>query len=79
MGHDNGIFFGGGFMWIFWVVLFVVIVYIVRAVVGDNKTVENNSTNTQQIETPLNILQKRLAAGEIDEDEFNRLRVKLED
>ena len=73
MGNNGGMFFGGGFMWIFWLILIVLLVMVVRATLPgggpDNKT---------GLESPMDILKKRFARGEIDEEEFERRRKELE-
>ena len=66
-------FFGGGFMWIFWVILLVVIILIIKGA-----TPNRSSSNMPANESPLDILKKRYARGEIDESEFNRRRRDLE-
>lgn len=71
--HDGGMVFGGVFVWLFWLVLIVLIVVVVRAVAGGT-----GSNRSGIEETPLEILRKRYARGEIDEEEFNRKRRELE-
>ena len=41
---------------------------------GDNKNAKNNHTIYKQKSTPLETLQLRLAKGEIDEAEYERLK-----
>lgn len=71
--HDGGMFFGGWFMWIFWLILIVVIVVVVKAMTG-NDTQRDKS----QEESPLSILEKRYARGEIDRDEYQQKKRDLE-
>lgn len=66
---NHEMFFGWGFMWIFWILLVVALVFVVRAVAGGG-----NRSARDRNETPVEILKKRLASGEIDEQEFNRKR-----
>ncbi|MDH5599936.1 MAG: SHOCT domain-containing protein [Gammaproteobacteria bacterium] len=71
MMWDDGYFFhGGGFMWVFWVLLIIAIVFIFQNMAKGN----SSSTN----ESPLEILKKRYARGEIDEEEYEKRRNKLE-
>ena len=72
MNETGSMFFGGGFMWIFWILIIVFIVYVIKAGMG-NSTDDNNSN-----ESPLEILKKRYARGEIDEQEYERRRKELE-
>ena len=68
MLHGDGyMFFGGGFMWLFWVILFVAVVWVIKATTNNS---EGKSGKLQDNETPLDILKKRYAQGEIDREEF---------
>jgi len=69
-GHGFG--FGGGFMWLFWVVLIAVIVWVLRTTVGGKQGGQGTA------KTPLEILQERFAHGEIDEAEYKRKRKLLD-
>ncbi len=70
----SGFFFGGPWMWILLIVIVVVVIAVIKMAAG------NSSGKTSQPEdTPLEILKKRYARGEIDEQEFNQRRKKLED
>ncbi len=72
MGDAGGMWFGGGFMWIIWILLIVVVVYAVKASMGGGQTHDRID------ESPLEILKKRYARGEIDEQEYERRRDELE-
>lgn len=72
-GHPDGMFFGGGvFMWVFWIVLLIVLVFVIKLIFSP--TGKNSSSSDEALE----ILKKRFAKGEIDEEEFERLKKKLE-
>ena len=74
MMNDGGFMgFGGGFMWIFWILLIVVIIALVRGL-GGSGTI--SGTNRR---TPLQLLEERYARGEIDEQEFEQRKRKLEE
>ena len=68
---------GGGMWigWIFWLVALGVIVWLVlnrsNTYRGQNKT---NSTN----ESPIDILKKRYAKGEINKEQFEQMKKDLE-
>ena len=70
MYADGWMGFGGGLMWFFWIFVIVAIVMLLRT--GPDKRSSNDR------ETPLEILQKRYARGEIDEEEFRRRKAELE-
>ena len=72
MMNGSGMFFGGGFMWLIWI---LVIVGIVLAVVFLVRGGEGTSTRS---DSALDILKKRYARGEIDEEEYERRRRELE-
>ncbi len=72
-GHDGSMVFGGFFMWLFWLILLVLIVAIIRALVG-----VGHRTRPPSDPSPLDILKRRYARGEIEEDEFQRKRQELE-
>ena len=72
MGGDGWMSFGGGFMWIFWLILIVILVVFIKAITG------GQSTQDPSQETPLDILEKRFARGEIDEQEYRRKRKELD-
>ncbi len=69
--YDGHGFFGGGFMWIFWIVLILVIVWAVRAGL-------NSGGGSRNQRTPLEILKERYARGEIDRETFERMKKDLE-
>jgi putative membrane protein len=64
---------GGGFMWLFWILVIVAIAWLVRAVVAG----AGDGRNQQKPSSPLEILEERFARGEIDEAEFERKRKLL--
>ena len=71
MGDGFSMGFGGGFMWLFWILPIVVIVWAVKAVVGSGK----NPADTGK--SALDILKERYARGEIDQEEFEQKRKDL--
>lgn len=63
-------FFGGGWMMIFWAVLLIaLIVLVVKALMNSGK--ENTG------DTPMEILKRRYARGEIDKEEFEERKREL--
>lgn len=67
-GHDGTMWFGGGVMWLFWILLIVAIVLALKYVLGDR----SGTSSSRDDESPMDILKKRYARGEIDEEEYNR-------
>lgn len=73
MINYDGHFFGGGFMWILWIVIAAGIFLLIQNMMKGNS--DNSSSGK---ETPLEILKKRYARGEIEEEEYERRRKELE-
>ena len=71
-GHMMGYGYGGGFMWLIVLVLVGVVIYFLLQVS------KSKGSDGSIIETPLDILKKRYAKGEIDEEEFGRKKKDLE-
>lgn len=60
-------------MWIFWTIIFLVVILVIKLLVSaGNKPISSSP------ESPIEIIKKRYAKGEIDEEEFNRHRKTLE-
>ncbi len=73
----HGFGFGGGmwFGWLFWLVIIVVIVWAVKSFVdSQNRTSAPRDSSSDALE----LLKKRFANGEIDEEEFQRRKRLLE-
>ncbi len=73
MMNGSGMFFGGGFMWLIWILVIAGIVLAVVFLVRGGEGASGSS------ESALDILKKRYARGEIDEQEYERRRRELED
>ena len=71
-GHMMTYGYGGGFMWLIVLVLVGVVIYFLLQVS------KSKGSDGSIIETPLDILKKRYAKGEIDKEEFDRKKKDLE-
>ena len=69
MGYGFG--YGGMFMWLIFLVVLAVAIYFI-VVVAKNKNLGGHAP-----ETPLEILKKRYAKGEITKEEFDRMKKDL--
>ena len=68
MWGDHWMF--GGFMWLFWILIIVGLIFLVKWTVQQSKPGDTK-------DTPLDILKKRYAKGEIDKDEFEQKKKDL--
>ena len=65
-GGDFGMGFGGGgiFMILFWILIILGVVYLVKIVLGGGSAAEKKSESAQEV------LEKRFARGEMSKEEF---------
>jgi putative membrane protein len=68
MSGNDGMWFGGGYMWFFWILVPLVIFWVFKSM--SNESSASTSSN-DTIESPIDILKKRYANGEIDKEEYN--------
>ena len=72
MWGDGGYMgFGGGFMLLFWVFLILLVAWLVKAAMPGSGTAQGREKSA------LDILKERYARGEIDREEFERMRKDL--
>jgi putative membrane protein len=64
--------FGMGFGWIFWLVLIAIVVWAVFRITGSTQGGRNSDRKD-----PIQILKERYAKGEIEKDEFERMKREL--
>ncbi|MDP2646367.1 MAG: SHOCT domain-containing protein [Desulfobacterales bacterium] len=70
-GHMMGYRYGGGLMWLIVLVLVAVVIYFLF------RASKSKAPDDSVKETPLDILKKRYAKGEIDKEEFDRKKEDL--
>lgn len=73
MDGSGGMFFGGAFMWIFWLLVIVAIIAVAKAMMGSN-----TQRDDREKDGPLSILERRYARGEIDREEYQEKKRELE-
>ena len=74
-GHGPGMmgcWFGGFVLWIIFIGIIAVVVYLIIRARG------SRDENAFMSETPINILKKRYASGEISKEEFDEIRKDIE-
>lgn len=71
--HNGWMQFGGGFMWLFWIVGLLVVLFFLKMLF----TSSNASSKSKDI-SPLDILKARYARGEISAEEYNKIKKELE-
>ena len=67
MGFGGGMGFGWLFFFIFWLLVILGVVYSIKMLMG-------RGGSALPVDTPLDILKKRYARGEISREEFERMR-----
>lgn len=76
-GNGGGWMFGGWiFMILFWVLVIVALIAIVRSITFGGHSVHRDLPPPHK--TPLQILQERYARGEIEKEEYDQKRKDLE-
>ena len=69
--HMMGYGWGGGFLW------FIVVVLVGIAIYFTLQVIKSKGSDGSIIETPLDILKKRYAKGEINKEDFERKKKDL--
>ncbi len=64
---------GGGFMWIVFFILIGVVVYFVL------RNAKSSAPQNTRRETPMEVLKRRYAKGEITKEQFDEMKRDLED
>ena len=70
--QERGYWFGGFFMWIVFIVIIALVVYLII------RAKRPQDEDALMSETPLHILKKRYARGEISKEEFDEIRKDIE-
>jgi putative membrane protein len=60
-------------MWIFWVVVFIAVVLLIKILISSNNKQVSSSS-----QSPIETLKKRYANGDIDDEEYERRKKELE-
>jgi putative membrane protein len=60
-------------MWIFWVVVFIAVVLLIKVLISSN-----NKQISSSSQSPIETLKKRYANGDIDDEEYERRKKELE-
>lgn len=71
-GCSFGFGYGGMFMWILFLILIGVVIYFIF------QNTKSKNVKGQSSETPIDILKKRYAKGEITKEEFDRMKNELQ-
>ena len=68
---------GFGGMWFGWIFWIIIVVAVVWAVIQFSSRNQQNPPGNKPVESPMDILKKRYARGEITKDEFERMKKDL--
>ena len=69
---------GFGFMWIFPLLFFIVLLFFMRGMPGQgNNTRSGSGSNNTPTESARDILDKRFAKGEINKEEYEEMKKTL--
>ena len=71
-GCSFGFGYGGMFMWILFLILLGVVIYFIV------QNTRSKNLEGQSRETPIDILKKRYAKGEITKEDFDRMKNELQ-
>jgi putative membrane protein len=71
-GHMMGYGYGGGFMWIIFLIVIGILIYFLL------QASKSKGSPGSTTEAPLDILKKRYARGEITKEEFDRMKADIE-
>jgi putative membrane protein len=71
-GCSFGFGYGGMFMWILFLILLGVVIYFIV------QSTRSKNVEGQSRETPIDILKKRYAKGEITKEDFDRMKNELQ-
>jgi putative membrane protein len=73
MWHDMGFGVMMWYGWIFWIIIIGIVVYLIVKLANRSSSGSNNQSN----DTPMDILKKRYARGEISKEEFENIKKDL--
>ncbi len=66
--QDGSMWMGGGLMWLFWILLIIAAIWLIKFI----------TANGSETESPLTLLEKRYARGEINEEEYLHMKQQLQ-
>lgn len=66
--------YGGMFMWLLVIIVIAVVLYLIF-----NRNLPVGGARTDPRESPLDILKRRYAEGEISKEEFDRMKREIEE
>jgi putative membrane protein len=76
--YDHYRMMGGWWMWIVWIVGFILFVFLIFVLVSGFRNGGRGAPPPPPHETPLDILKRRYAAGEITREQYEQMRQDLE-
>ena len=65
-------------MWVFWIAIIVFVVLVIKVMMNGNTSQGDKIIDSSTNDSPMDILKKRYASGEINQDEFENMKKELE-
>ena len=65
-------------MWVFCIAIIVFVVLVIKVMMNGNTSQGDKIIDSSTNDSPMDILKKRYASGEINQDEFENMKKELE-
>jgi len=73
--HNEAMLIGGGYMWLLWILIIIALFFVIK-IISDSGSA--TPPDDKIGEDPMSILMKRYVSGEIDSEEYERIKKTIE-